>query len=195
VLVRSKVEVWSSSSSDAQSLLSAVQVRAASGEVSASGPRADGERGWSVSYEVFVPHKTGLNLETANGGLHVTDVEGTMNLHAVNGGLHLTRLRGSVTAATVNGGVHVDLMDDHWEGSGLEVSSTNGGVHVTVPQTYSARFEGSTVNGQIRSDFSELPVARERDHSRPQSISGALGGGGASIHASTTNGGVVFERQ
>jgi hypothetical protein len=195
VLVRSKVEAWSDSPSDAQALRSAVQVHAAPGEVAASGPSADGERGWSVSYEVFVPHNTGLALETTNGGLRVSDVDGTMNLHAVNGGLHLTRLGGNVTATTVNGGVHVELMGDHWEGRGLEASSTNGGVHVSVPQTYSARFEGSTVNGSIQSDFAELPVTREREHSRPQSIRGALGGGGASIHASTMNGGLVFARQ
>jgi len=195
VLVRSKVAAWSDSPSDAQALRSAVQVHAASGEVTAYGPKTEDDRGWSVSYEVFVPHATNLDLQTTNGGLHVTDVEGTMNLHAVNGGLHLTRLRGAVTAATVNGGVHVDLMDDHWEGSGLEASSTNGGVHVNVPQPYSARFEGSTVNGSIRSDFAELPLTREREHSRPQSVSGALGGGGAFIHASTINGGLVFARQ
>jgi DUF4097 and DUF4098 domain-containing protein YvlB len=195
VLVRSKVEAWSNSPSDSQALRSAVQVHAASGEVTANGPKTDGEGGWSVSYEVFVPHNTALDLQTSNGGLHVSDVEGTMNLHAVNGGLHLARLRGAVTAVTVNGGVRIDLMGDHWEGSGLEASSTNGGVHVSVPQAYSARFEGSTVNGQIRSDFDELPVARELGRSRPQSISGALGGGGAPIHASTTNGSVVFARQ
>jgi DUF4097 and DUF4098 domain-containing protein YvlB len=195
VLVRSKVEAWGSSSSDAQALLSAVQVRAASGEVSANGPKTEDERGWSVSYEVFVPHSTSLDLQTTNGGLRVSDVEGTMNLHAVNGGLHLTRLRGAVAAVTVNGGVHIDLMGDHWVGSGLEASSTNGAVHVDVPQQYSAHFEGSTVNGQIRSDFAELPVTRELAHTSPQSISGALGGGGAAIRASTTNGSLVFARQ
>jgi len=195
VLVRSKVEAWSTSPSDAQALSSAVQVHAASGELSATGPSTEDERDWSVSYEVFVPHNTGLEVQTTNGGVHVSDVAGTINLHAVNGGVHLTRLAGAVTAVTVNGGVHVDLMGDHWEGSGLEATSTNGGVHVTVPQTYSAQFEGSTVNGQLRSDFAELPVARETDRTRPQSINGSIGRGGSVIRASTTNGGLSFARQ
>ena len=194
VLVRSKVEAWGDSASEAQSIFASVQVHATPGEVTATGVKSSGERGWSVSYEVFVPHKTGLDLQATNGGMHVSDVGGTMNLHTVNGGLHLSRLNGEVTAETVNGGVHVDLAGDHWEGQGLEASSTNGSVHVSVPASYSARFDSSTVNGSVRSDFAELAVSGERNgHS--QSLSGSLGHGGASIHAATTNGSVSFQRQ
>ena len=195
VLVRAKVEAWGNSASEAQSLFSAVQLHAVPGQVNATGPKTQGDSGWSVSYEVFVPHKTGLELQSVNGGVHVSDVEGTMDLHAVNGGVHLSRLGGDVTATTVNGGVHVNLMGDHWEGHGLQATSTNGGVHVSVPQSYSAQFEGSTVNGHVRSDFAELNVVKDALHSRPQTLSGSLGRGGATIHAATTNGGLVFERQ
>jgi DUF4097 and DUF4098 domain-containing protein YvlB len=195
VLVRSKVEAWSRSASDAQTLFSAVQVHAVAGDVSATGPHTDGGSGWSVSYEVFVPHSTGLDLETRNGGLHIADVNGAMNLHAVNGGLHLTRLNGAVTAATVNGGVDVDLLGDHWDGRGLEASSTNGAIRVTVPQPYSGNFEASTVNGRIHSELAELSVPEGVAHARPQSMSGSIGSSGAVIHASTTNGNVVFARK
>jgi DUF4097 and DUF4098 domain-containing protein YvlB len=195
VLVRYKVEAWSNSLADAQAVFSGVQVHAVAGDVAATGPVTEGNRGWSVSYEVFVPHQTGLDLQATNGGVHVSDVAGTMNLQTVNGGLHLARVNGAVTAATVNGGVHVDLIGDRWEGRGLEATSTNGGIHLSVPRSYSAQFAGTTVNGRIKSDFAELSVPAEMAHANMQSINGALGGGGAAIRAMTTNGSLVIERQ
>jgi hypothetical protein len=133
LLVRYKVEAWSHSLTDAQALFSGVQVHATAGDVAATGPVTDGDRGWSVSYEVFVPHQTGLDLQATNGGVHVSDVAGAMNLQTVNGGLHLSRVNGAVTASTVNGGVHVDLIGDRWEGRGLEATSPTAGFTSAFP--------------------------------------------------------------
>lgn len=194
VLVRSKIETWADSASDGQGILSAVQIHASSGEISASGPQNRGEAGWSVSYEIFAPHRANLDLEANNGGVHVSDIAGNMNLHTVNGGLHLARLAGEVTGATVNGGVHVELAGDHWEGSGLNVTSTNGGVHLAVPASYSAQIEGSTVNGHVHSDFNELATGEKGNHASPQVVRAAIGHGGATIHVATSNGGLKIER-
>jgi DUF4097 and DUF4098 domain-containing protein YvlB len=193
VLVRAKVEAQADSAGEAHALATAVSVQAAAGDVRASGPATSDGRSWSVSYEIFVPHLTNVTAKANNGGIHVTDVGGTMQVETQNGGVHLARLTGDVKAVTVNGGVHVELMGDHWEGRGLDASSTNGGVHVSVPDGYSAQFESSTVNGGVRSDFAALAPASD-GHKRATSISAMLGGGGATVRATTVNGGVDIVR-
>jgi hypothetical protein len=194
VLVRAKVEAQADSPAEAHALASAVSIQAGGGSVRASGPAPNGQAWWSVSYEIFVPHLTNLSAKANNGGIHVTDVGGTMDFETQNGGLNLARLTGDVKAVTENGGVHVELMGDHWDGPGLHVSSTNGGVHVTVPTGYSAQFESSTVNGGVKSDFAELLTPSDREH-RQTSISAALGGGGSPVHVTTVNGGVDIVRE
>ncbi len=191
MLVRAKVEGWDSSMAEAQSVSSAVILHANSGIVGASGPEMHGKSGWSVSYEVFVPHMTNVTAHASNGGMHISDVGGTLDVHTVNGGLHLTRLTGDVRGETVNGGVHVELMGDHWDGRGMDVSSTNGGVHVTVPQQYSARLESSTVNGGVVSDLPNVMAQGTRG--RQESLVATLGAGGPTLHITTVNGGVSID--
>src|SRR5262245_44876583 len=54
ILVRAKVEAWAPTAGDARSIASQVQVITAGGEIRAEGLEAERERGWAVSYEVFV---------------------------------------------------------------------------------------------------------------------------------------------
>ena len=57
------------------------------------------------------------------------------------------------TATTRNGGLNVTLSGDRWDGEGLDVETSNGGVTVTIPDGYNAELETRTVNGGLRIDF------------------------------------------
>ncbi len=87
---------------------------------------------------------------------------------------------------TQNGGVHVELAGLLWDGQGLDVTSVNGGVNIAMPTQYSARLETTTVNGSVHTD---IPGMTPPDR-RAKEMSVNVGGGGATIHVSTTNGGV-----
>ncbi|MEI9973912.1 MAG: hypothetical protein WDO73_18790 [Ignavibacteriota bacterium] len=56
-----------------------------------------------MSYEIFVPQNSDLNLKGNNGGMTVSDVRGQIHFDVNNGGVHLKRVAGDVTGATVNG--------------------------------------------------------------------------------------------
>lgn len=185
VLVRARVEASAASESEARSLASQIRVDTAAGRVAANGPERGEDRQWSVSYEVFVPHASNLRVTTHNGGVHITDINGNVEFSAVNGGVHLARLNGNVRGKTQNGGLHVELAGTRWEGQGMDVSTTNGGVHLAVPASYSAHLETSTVNGGVKADF---PVTVTGKISKQLSTN--LGAGGATIRIATTNGGV-----
>jgi len=193
VLVRAQVRAYAASDSEARDLARQVNVQTAGAQIRADGPAHDHERYWSVSYEVFVPARSSANLETVNGGVSISDVSGNLEFKTVNGGVTLRRIGGYVHGRTTNGGVTIELAGDRWDGQGLDVTTTNGGVSLQVPQSFSAQLEAQTSNGGIHTDLPQVQTAAQPGH-RSNHLSTALGAGGATLKVTTTNGGVSVKR-
>ncbi len=189
VLVRSRVDVWADSDNEANSLMSQIRVDSTSGVISATGPADAGHRGWSVSYEIFIPRVSAATLTAHNGGISVSDIDGEITVKTDNGGINLARVAGDVSGLTKNGGLHVELAGNTWQGRQLELSTKNGGVAVSIPGGYSAHLEAETVHGAVRSDI-PMTVTGRIGHS----IDGNVGSGGPLIHVSTVNGGITLKR-
>lgn len=193
IFVRARVEASAESEAEAKSIAQQVQVQTAGGRIRATGPDTQRRRWWSVSYEVFVPHRIDLTVETVNGGVNASDVEGRLEFRTVNGGLNLTRIAGDVKGRTTNGGVNVDLEGPSWRGVGLDAETTNGGVNLRVPANYSARVSSRTMNGSMNTDF---PVTFQGEiGGRNKNIDFNIGGGGAPIRVTTQNGGVNIRKK
>jgi DUF4097 and DUF4098 domain-containing protein YvlB len=190
IFVRAKIQTWGDTEAEAQALTGQIQIETGGGRIHAEGPSTSGDRGWAVSFEVFVPRNSNLTLKTHNGGVSIADVRGQIEFDALNGGVSLKRLAGSVKGHTVNGGLSIELTGNRWEGDGLNVQTTNGGVSMTIPENYSARLETSTVNGGMKIDF---PITVQGKIERE--ISTDIGSGGTTIRATTTNGGVTVRRK
>lgn len=186
ILVRARVQANARSSEEARALAQQVRVQTEGGEVRATGPERREGRSWSVSYEVFVPRRTGLDLETTNGGIGVERVSGEMRLQARNGPVSLRGVGGNVHARTSNGPLRVVLEGSSWAGQGLDAETRNGPVTLEVPNGYSASLETGTVNGPMNFD---IPVRVQGRISRR--IQTELGRGGAPIRIVTTNGPVT----
>ncbi len=101
----------------------------------------------------------------------------------------MSDVAGDVKGKTTNGGVSVILSGNSWKGGGLDVETKNGGVQLSIPESYAARVETRTVNGGFKSDISQLNVERS-DRTRGVNLKTDLNGGGAPIRVVTTNGGV-----
>lgn len=190
VLVRSCIHAAGSSESDARSLASQITAVRGAGDIEPDGPKSDRQRHWDVSYEIWLPQRSNLDVGTVNGGVTIQEVQGEIRANTVNGGVNLERLAGDVKGSTVNGGLRVVLAGDRWDGAGLHLSSTNGGITVGLPASYSATVETSTVNGGIQCDFPVTVQGRLNKH-----MSFQLGNGGTAIRASTVNGGIIFKRR
>lgn len=189
VEVRAKVSAYASSEARAEEIANGVRLSMERGRLSARGPDTGRRESWAVSWEVMVPRDTDLDVETHNGGISVDRVSGRIRFAALNGGVHLTEVGGDVVGKTTNGGLHVELSGRTWQGEGLDVETTNGGVTVQVPDDYSARLETGTVNGGIDIDF---PVTIQGRLGRR--LTTTLGDGGPTVRAVTTNGGVKIQR-
>ncbi len=158
-----------------------------SGTIQAHGPVVNGSshRNWAVSYRLHVPRRLAATLHTENGGIAVSNIEGTIQADTTNGGVTLRDLAGDVHASTVNGGLDVTLRGDQWQGKGLSAKSTNGGISVGVSSRYSAHLIATTVNGGISSSIPLNVQGRVRN-----SVDTNLGHGGPLLDLETVNGGV-----
>jgi len=214
ILIQAKVEVWARTQDEADEVGQEIRVITSDGHVVADGPeqgwpgrrggrsRSDRSIGWGVSYRVYVPRTTDLEIETYNGGISVQGVRGHLDLKALNGALALSEVGGSVYGRTTNGALAVELGGDRWDGEGLDLQTTNGSVALRIPERYSAALETGTTHGRMSVDY---PVEMEqrsgrslddlvhsaRRHTR---LRVELGRGGAPIRALTTNGSVKVAR-
>lgn len=189
ILVRSRIETAADSDSDARAMVSQIQIASGGGAIEAAGPQPDAHHQWSVSYEIFAPRQSDIQAKAHNGGIKIADLRGNIEFETTNGGVTLTRLSGEVHGHTTNGGLTVELAGDRWDGRGMDVTTTNGGVKLDVPTNYSAHFETATVNGGMKVDF---PVTVQGRLTKEMSFD--VGQGGPTIKVTTTNGGVQIRR-
>lgn len=185
VLVRALIQANADTRAEAQDLAKEIKVLTDGDRLRSDGPVSRRYANWSVSYEVWVPRKTNLDADTHNGGISVDGIQSRMDLHAVNGGISLHEVGGDVRAETTNGGVTAQLSGTKWNGQGLDLQTTNGGVGLEIPRGYNAELETGTVNGGMNIDF---PITVQGFIGRR--ITTRLGAGGPRVRATTTNGGV-----
>jgi hypothetical protein len=190
VLVRAKVQAHARTDADAEEIVSEVRLGTSGGRLLADGPRTGRRESWSVSYRISLPYESDLELSTTNGGISITEVEGDLDFHTTNGGVTLVGVGGDVRGRTTNGGLKVELKGSEWQGRGLDLQTTNGGVRVWIPDGYNAELVTGTTNGGMRVDFPVTVSGRIDRRLRTE-----LGSGGAPIRVVTTNGGVTISRR
>lgn len=184
ILIRAKVQAYSSSKKDAEDIMAEIKINTR-GIIEADVPRLSKREHVSVTYKVYVPENIDLDLETFNGGISISGVNGDIRFETLNGGAQLNGLSGNVKGKTTNGGIQIELTGTEWKGDELNVRTTNGGVLFKVPKEYNAQLETGTVNGSLNLDFPVTVSGRIN-----KSISVTIGDGGKLVSAKTTNGGV-----
>lgn len=189
VLIRARIQTAATTQNEADQLAKQIRVDTTGSKIFADGPERRKDSQWDVSYEIFVPRRSDVSLETHNGGISISDVRGRIDFSALNGGVVLRRVGGTVRGSTTNGGLVIDLDGDRWDGEEMDVSTTNGGIIMNVPENYSAHLITGTVNGGLNVEF---PVTVQGRVSRELAVN--LGSGGATVRAMTTNGGVKIKR-
>jgi DUF4097 and DUF4098 domain-containing protein YvlB len=101
----------------------------------------------------------------------------------------LAGLGGDVRGTTQNGGVNVTLTGNKWDGKGLDVTTTNGGITWRIPETYSAQLKTQTQHGGLSADYPMTVTGKIG-----RGLNTTLGQGGAPISVVTTNGGISLRR-
>jgi DUF4097 and DUF4098 domain-containing protein YvlB len=146
----------------------------------------------SVSYELSVPSDVTLDaIETVNGDVRISAVDGTVKAATVNGGLEVENLSADVSLETVNGTIMADF-DTLGADQRVDAEAVNGRIELLLPADASAGVNAETVNGSIDADDFGLEPEKGfvgRD------LSGEIGGGDARISLDTVNGSIKIRKK
>jgi hypothetical protein len=183
IALEARVSAHAGSQAEADALLHEITI-ATGGTIQANGPRPVEHLNWSVSYRLRVPHRLAAKLDTLNGSLSLTAIDGDIHAETTNGSLQLADLAGDVHVSTTNGSIKASLAGSTWQGSGLRASTTNGAVAVSLPPAYSAHIVASTVNGGLSGPNGAQSGGRHKE------LDTTVGSGGTTLTFETTNGGV-----
>ena len=158
----------------------------------------------SVSYDIYLPNETNLELTTHNGAVYVADINGHVNatthngkttaenvngttiLTTHNGGVHCRNITGDSKLHTHNGGVDVVYSDSAPSVCDVSIVTHNGGISFTAPPDFSARVNASTHNGSVHTD---LPITVSGKVSK-RKLAGTIGTGEGNLHLETHNGSI-----
>jgi hypothetical protein len=189
VLIRARVTAEAPDGWQAAALAAQVLVTESAGVVRSAGPAETNRLEWQVSYEIFVPRAVNLALKAGVGEITSQDVRGKIQCGTNVGSLQLMSVTGDVQCRTSVGSISIVLTGNHWEGVGLDVQTDVGAIALNIPADYSAHLELGTGLGSIISDF-PLPVVKK---GLARSVSGDVGGGGATIHVATQVGAIAVK--
>jgi len=161
----------------------------------------------NIHYYVQVPAQTRLHLETSNGEIQIRGISGvivgqTVNgdvdvastkshvaVSTTNGNVRLIGIQGGVRASTTNGGIQAEIRQLDSDGE-VDLTTTNGDLQVVLPKGLNAQLEALTTNGSVSIGFPVEMVGRASS----KLVRARIGGGGAAVSLTTTNGNVVVKR-
>lgn len=179
---------------EARALASQVQILIEGGggavQIRAEGPKRRDKRSWSVSFQLFVPRRSDLDLRTKFGRISIENIHGDVSFTTEFGDLALSRVSGTVVGQTQFGKVDVELSGERWEGERLDVATKFGGVTAHLSKSYSAELETGTSFGSLEVDF---PITIQGRVGNEKRIKARLGVGGAPIRLVTDFGDVSIK--
>lgn len=214
VRIEAEKEVKASSDADAKKIMDQVKIDVQPGSgslrVDTRIPKRDtgflglfgSNANVNVTYRVHLPRRATIDagtvngaialsgtqgpakIGTTNGGIKAAGVDGDLDLGTTNGAIEAAGVTGTVKADTTNG--HIDLQFARVPNRGdSKASTTNGRVTVKMPKGSGVEVDAATTNGRVESDFQVAGGQPGKRH-----LTGAINGGGSTLHIRTTNGGV-----
>jgi len=143
----------------------------------------------TITYTITVPKKADLDIDTTNGSVSISEVNGRIIAESTNGKLKIEEVRGSIDAHTTNGGIHAEVTDFS-DNDDVYLKTVNGHITLYLPRDVEADVSASTVNGGIDTRFPLTVTGRWG----PKKLNGTLNGGGGEIELRTVNGGIDIKR-
>jgi len=148
-----------------------------------------------------------VNADTSGGGIHIEDVDGAVRADTSGGGITIRDVTGDLVADTSGGSIDVSGAGGKVEGDtsggsidvefvagnfeGGSLSTSGGGIRVTLDADASLELDASTSGGTVRSD---LPIT-VRGVIDKHSLKGTLGGGGATLKLRASGGGIRIQER
>jgi len=137
-----------------------------------------------------LPSSLSLDLESISGAIEIQGTKAEATLETVNGAIAAKNHNGDLIASTSNGTIDADIvLPDQGE---CMLSTLNGSITLSIPDTISAMIDASTVNGTVEVDRN-LGIVITREEKKK--FKGKMGNGEGQIELETVNGDVRVEKR
>ncbi len=139
---------------------------------------------------IKAPRAIALAIKGINGGVTSGDIDGSLEVKGINGRLEL----GAASDYAEIGGVNGDIVVGFKQlgARGARLNGINGGIELRLANGLNADLTTRGMNGNVRSDISEVAVNKDESGSR---YSAHIGNGGPQIELRGINGNVRLTRR
>jgi DUF4097 and DUF4098 domain-containing protein YvlB len=143
-------------------------------------------RSYIVDYEIVLPESINVDATNVNGIIEVSRLRGALDASTTNGQITIDETWGNVEASLTNGKIEALLTVPH-DGE-VSLTTVNGGIELSIPDTTSADFSAEIVQGTI-----EIGGGLVLDDAvyTDSSVTGTLGDGEGTITLRTVNGNII----
>ena len=135
--------------------------------------------------------KGDVGLDTGDGSITAEGVTGNLKINSGDGSVTVRGQPQALIAHTGDGSVNVDVTAAAAPASDWELTTGDGGIHVTLPANFNAQVDAHTGDGGIEAnDFGLRATGEERNDLR-----GSIGSGGPTIRLRTGDGGITLSKR
>ena len=161
--------------------------------VTVTGEHENRRRWWNnwndrlrVFYDVTVPARYNLELDTSGGSIEIDDLEGTVNIHTSGGHITLGSIKGNVEASTSGGSIKAEsIVGD------VSVSTSGGNLRFnSIDGDLLGKTSGGSITAEFVSQIDDRIELRTSGGNIRVSLPGDMN---ANIEASTSGGHVSTE--
>lgn len=136
---------------------------------------------WKIDYHIKVPAMTDLTIDSGNGPIRLSGVEGSLRLNALQSDADLSLTGTDVSVLIQTGTVNVSIPARAWRGLGAEIRLASGKLNLELMPGFSADINAEVLRtGEVKSSFPGLEP-RERNSITPTSVRARAGSGGATL--------------
>jgi DUF4097 and DUF4098 domain-containing protein YvlB len=131
-------------------------------------------------------------LDTGDGSVTADNVAGNLKVNTGDGSVSIKGQPKGLVAHTGDGSVSVDVVAGNSTPAGdWELTTGDGGIHVTLPANFNAQVDAHTGDGGIdANDFGLRASGEDRNDLR-----GAIGSGGPMLRLRTGDGGITLSKR
>jgi len=154
---------------------------------------------------VYVPRNFSLKLNTVQGDVVISGLEGEMEISAVNGDIELSDISGTVLVNSVNGDMEIDF-NRVPENSPMSFTGVNGDIEVSFPANAQFTAKMKTEWGDVYTNF-DMEINRDGGRTQSNSedgtfkvavnkwIIGQVNGGGPEFLFKTLHGDISIRKK
>jgi DUF4097 and DUF4098 domain-containing protein YvlB len=155
-----------------------------------------------INLTVYIPgDKTDVKALVSQGDFSIESVNGWIEVTVVDGSMEVRSVSGYFSGQTQRGDLYVEMSGLRWRGLEFAAATKQGSVQLLLPEKYSAALQLETREGEISVDYPPQVVDGETvppeiiTNKGAQSLKATVGDGGAPVKLATASGNISLLRK